>query len=78
MHKKRQCKYESLTIRQAQHKNSAEQAQLDVVRKFLEQEKNRRAGDIERVSLRSAFSPQTSLINGHAVCRLALVLFLTI
>ena len=38
MARKRQVKYESLTIRQAYHKNSAEDAQLGVVLKFLRQE----------------------------------------
>lgn len=48
MHKKRQCKYESLTIRQANHKNSAETAQLGVVCKFLSHEQQRLKEDRER------------------------------
>ena len=41
-------KHESLRIRQAQHRNRAEQAHYEHVKKFIHQERERRSGDLER------------------------------
>ncbi len=52
MKKEKKCKYESLTIRQAQHMNLAEEAQLRVVHKFINSEEKRRSDDIDKARKR--------------------------
>ena len=46
--RKRKCKYESITIKQANHKNSSEDAQLRTVQQVMESERQRYLDEIEK------------------------------